>query len=207
MPLVKSEFSCPTCKKASGKLNQIVANAGELQCTGDGTHRWIDTQSFFNERPTMDFKVAPATFLPQTNHAPITVTVPLGVKTAFEQKYGDKGSATVAALMQVMVEGETMIIPQTDIQRLTERLGKKPSSSGELVGMIFALQSEVSDAKQLAEQATNDVKAYEGMSPGRVVVDLGDQYGEAVGKAKGQEQPLKFWLQEQIKSAIQNNWF
>jgi hypothetical protein len=207
MPVVKSEYSCPKCKQTTGKLNQIVANGGQLQCSGDGSHTWNDTMTFYNEKPTMDFKVAPATFLPQVNHTPVTVSVPIPVKDAFEKKFGERASATIASLIQVLVEGDVIIIPQTDIDRISSRLGQKPGSSGELFGMIFALGEQVNDAKMLADNAAKDLKAYEGMSPGRVVVDLGDVAGDATEKARAQNMPLKVWVESNLKNAISSNWF
>ena len=52
MPSVmKSEFSCPACKKKTGELNQILANAGELMCSKDPSHTWNDTMDVLNLGP------------------------------------------------------------------------------------------------------------------------------------------------------------
>lgn len=207
MPVVKSEFSCPRCKMATGKLNQIVASAGTLQCSVNSTHIWPDASSFYAENPTMDFKVAPPSFPPQENYAPMSVSVPIAVKSGLEAKYGDKVGATVSAMLQVLLEGDTLIVPEADLRRIADKLGAKPRSSSELYGMIFALGEEVTEQKSIAETAQRDVKAYEGLSIGRVVVDLGDEYAGASEKAKSAQLPLAIFITQNIKQALRDNWF
>jgi hypothetical protein len=137
----------------------------------------------------------------------MTVSLPLGVKTAFEQKYAEKAGPTLAALMQVMLEGEVMIISETDVQRLSEHLGSRPTSSGELVGMAYSMKLQIQEQKDIADSAGRDLKAYESMSPGRVVVDLGTLLGEAQQRAQNDSLPLKLWVETKLKTAIENNWF
>jgi hypothetical protein len=207
MPVIKSEFSCPICKRASGALHQIIANAGELQCSGNSNHRWNDTQAFYNEGPTMDFKPEMPKNLPQENHTPLTITVPIRLKETLEQMYGQKLSATCAAILSQMSEGRAMVIPDTDVERLKERLGKRPDNSGELVGLIYSLVCQTDDAKSERDTAVKDLKAYEGLAPGRIVVDLGDQYVTAQAKAKDAELPLKLWVERAVTGGLRDGWF
>lgn len=208
MPPIKSEFSCSICKAQTGELNQIIANAGVLQCSKNPSHRWNDTMSFYNTNPTMDFK---PTLLKaqQTNHTPITVTVPLGLKTQAETKFGDKLSATVTQILGMIVEGDVMIVGQVDLDRLQERIGAKFSNSSELVGIIYAKMCEVEEAKNDRDSAVQDLKAYEDRSPGRVVVDLGDQFETAKERAKNSEPPvpIKIYVEEKLRMALKDNWF
>ncbi len=212
MPLIKSEFSCPTCKRA-GKTNQIYANAGELVCSGDGTHKWVDTQSFYAERPTMDFAVAPRA-LPLANkdgvqHVQTKVLLPPGLKEKLDAKYGDTTDATLASILMQMVEGKILIIGQTDLDRIAARMGSEPTTSSELYGMIYAKTEEVLEAKQMAAAAAADLKAYEGLSPGRVVIDLAEQFGEAQERARNSEppEPLAYWCARKLRDGIKDNWF
>lgn len=209
MQIIKTEYACKPCKEATGKSVQIVAAGGKLECSNG--HVWVDTATFqaMHGKDMMEFKVAPATFLPQQNYTPISVSLPIAVKAAAEAKFGDKLSPTISGLLQMLVEGDILIIPETDLQRLStgEGLGRRPSSSSELFGMIFALKAEVAEAKQITEDAQRDLKAYEGMAPGRVVVDLGEEYAAAVERSKGANQPLKFFIESNLKNALKDNWF
>ena len=207
MPIIKTEYACRTCKETTGKSVQIIASGGKLECANG--HFWNDTATFqaMHGRDMMEFKIAPPVFPPQVNHVPITVSLPLSVKTAAEAKFGDKLNPTISGLLQMLCEGDIMIINAADLQRISDKLGKRPASSSELYGMIYALGCEVEEAKQITDNAQRDLKAYEGMAPGRVVVDLGDQYQEAVEKSRGAGQPLKFYVETNLKNALRDNWF
>lgn len=209
MPLQKSEYACPRCKRETGKSSQIVANMGELLCSENGTHRWPDVVSFLEEKPTMEFKVDLPKVLPQQNYTPYTVSIPIGLKDALEKTYGEKAGPTVASILMQMIEGRVMIVGQTDLDRLgsAQGLGKVPENSGEMFGMIFALREEVAEAKMIADAAQRDVKAYEGISIGRTVVDLGDQYQAATVKAQDASLPLGAWASKALRDGLENGWF
>ena len=115
--------------------------------------------------------------------------------------------AAVAEVLLQLVDGDVMIVGETDKQRLFDRLGQKFSNSGELVGVVYAKMCEVDEAKGERDAAVEDLKAYESRSPGRIVVDLADQFSVAQSKAKDAETPLKVWLEDQLRNALQNNWF
>jgi hypothetical protein len=206
MPLIRSEYSCPRCKKA-GVKSQIVANLGQLMCEQNPDHSWVDTFAFYSENPVMEFKVEIPKNLPQQNHAPMTVSLPIGMEQALSAKYGDRVNNTVASVLQQMLEGDMLIIGKTDYDRLAQHIGKNPGSAGELVGMVYAMKCESDDQKQIAEAAAKDLKAYESMSPGRVVVDLGSQLSNVMEKARDAELPLKLYVERKFLEGIENGWF
>ena len=206
MPLQPTEYSCPTCKQA-GLTNQIVANAGELLCTGNGMHKWNDTQSFKAAKPIMEFKVAAQLPTVQEHYRPMQLMVPQGLPEALVAKFGDKTGPTAASILMQMLEGRILIVGQTDLDRIKLVLGKEPTSAGELFGMIYAKDEEVKDYKAIADTAKEDLKAYEGMTPNRVMIDLGDQIQQARDLARGAEMPLKLWAEKCLKDGISNGWF
>jgi len=205
MPTLKTEYECPACAKSTGASNQILANAGELQCSVNSIHKWNDTQKFMDERPRMVFKVAQL-IAQQANRAPLTIPVPIKLKADLEDKYGDKLIATAVAVLSQMAEGTAMLVPFTDVERLQDRLNHKFQNSSELVGLVYSSICQVDDAKAERDTAIQDLKAYEGLSVGRVVIDLGDQYMAAKAKAVDASMPLKLWVEEQFKNMIANNW-
>jgi hypothetical protein len=209
MPQIKTEFCCPICERATGKHVQIVASEGKLQCPENSTHRWIDTPSFYADGPKMVFKVGPAKFPPVEGQTPITLKIPLRIKTELEKRWGaeEAVSAKVSDVLLQLVDGDVMVLGQTDMNRLFERLGEKFSNSSELVGVVYAKMCEVDEARGERDSAIEDLKAYESRSPGRVVIDLGSQYQTAAEKAKDAEQPLKIWLEQQLVNGLQNSWF
>lgn len=207
MSLHRSEFSCPRCKMI-GVKSQILAGAGRLSCEVNPTdHYWVDTQTFYSEKPVMEYEPNVPKNLPQQGHSTMTVSLPIGMEQALSAKYGDKVNNTVASILQQMLEGEVLVIGQTDYNRLAGHLGKNPSSTGELVGMVYALKESVVEKEQIATAAAADLKAYEGISPGRVVVDLGDQLQNCIDRAKDAELPLKLFVERKFREGIENNWF
>ena len=209
MPTLKTEFACPLCKKSTGKSVQILASEGRLSCPENSNHRWADTAAFYADGPQMEFKVGPAKFPPVEGQTPITLKIPLRIKEALDKRYGGDASPQFASVLLALTEGEPMIIPQSDVERLRDRLGATPKNSSELVGLIYAMICQVDEAKATADEAIKDLKAYEGLSRGRVVVDLGDQFESAAAKAKDSEPPMPvgLYVQRMVKTALENNWF
>lgn len=206
MPLV--EYSCPRCKPA-GIMVQLSAGPGGIVCPHNSSHHWVDTASFYAEKPSMDFPVQIAGNLPQGNHEPVTITLPRRIKEAFEAKYGSRASATMASLATQLVEGDVMVVGATDLERLgrAELLGRAPQSSSELVGMVYDLKMQVDEARAIAANAASDLKAYEGTNPGAVIVGLGDSLGAARERAKDANLPLKIFIERCIRDGLENNWF
>ena len=204
MPTLKSEWGCPKCERETGKMVQILAQEGRLICPENSTHKWTDTPSFFADQPKMRFKPELLT-AQQTDIAPLKLTMKNKTLSAARKKYGDKLEATVAQMIEQLTEGDMMIVGETDLGRIKDRMGQRPSNSSELVGMIYAKMCEVDEAKEDRDRAIKDLKAYESMSPGRVVVDLGQNLQAAIDKADGV--PVKLWLESKIATALQENWF
>jgi len=209
MPVIKSEFSCPRCKKETGQSNQISAADGRFICPVNPNHKWVDTAAFYADGPIMEFRVGPAKFPPVEGQTPITLKIPLRIKTELEQRWGaeEAVSAKIADVLLQLVDGDVMVLGQGDMTRLFERLGQKFSNSSELVGVVYAKMCEVDEAKGERDSAVEDLKAYESRSPGRVVIDLGAEFEAAKAKAKDAEMPLKEWAETNLKNGISNNWF
>lgn len=209
MPPAKLEYSCPTCKRESGQLNQMIASSQQLVCAVNLNHVWSDTQSFLALRPTMDFKVAAQVFAPQQGHVEVKVLIPPRVKDALESKWGVRLNPTVAGVLEVLAEGEALMLSQGDVEKLklSEFLGSKPGSSAELCGQVYALRQEITEAKNEAENARKDVAAYENHSPGRVVIDISSFQQGAVEKARDANMPVKIWIEQALRNGLENSWF
>ena len=206
MPVLKTEFSCPACKK-TGITTQIIAADGRLQCPANSNHRWIDTPAFYADGPVMEFKVGPPVFPKVDGQVEVKVNVPKRIKAQLDTAFGNDLHAQVANLLLLLSEGGVMVIGKVDLERIVDKLGKRPRDSSEMYGIICATMAENDEAKQERDSAVADLKAYEGLSRGRVVLDLGDQFEYAAGKAKDENLPLALWLGRSVKNALENSWF
>lgn len=201
-----SEYACPICKAQTGEDRQIAAGGGQIICTFNAAHNWRDHMEFLNLNPQMVFKVTPEKTV-QENHVPYTVNLPAAIKQAVEAKLGDKAAPTVASLLMQLLEGEVLIIGQEDLSRMTVYLGSKPGSSAELTGLIYALSQQREDLKNERDNAAADLQAYQGMAPGRVVINLGTQFEAAKVKARDANLPVPLWAEQSLKGGLENGWF
>jgi hypothetical protein len=205
---VATQYSCPTCREA-GVKSQIVASGGnKLVCRSNPSgHLWTDVMEFKNLRPTMEFNVGPPVIATQTGHTTMQVSLPIAHKTILEAKMGATLNSTVAGILSMLAEGDVMIVPSGDIQRIKELINEKPKTSAELFGVIYAMHLRETEAKENERKALEEVKAYEGLNRKLVVVDLGDQRDNAEEKAKSESLPLKLYVEKNLRMALENNWF
>ncbi len=157
--------------------------------------------------PQVKYEESKPPVVVQQNHVKLEVTVPPRVKAGLEAKFGNASSSTIAGVLDMLSEGEVLIIPESDLQRIKEKFGKRPESSGELFGLIYNLTMELETEKLIAEEAKKDVAIYEGRNPGAVLVNLGPLYGPVMEKARDQNETAKMFLERSLKMALENNWF
>ena len=167
--IVKTRYACP----APGCGAQIQAESGQLVCTANSNHRWNDIATFMGLNPQVKYEEAKPPVVAQTNYVKVEVSVPPRVKQGLETRFGSTSSSTIAGVLGMLAEGEILIVPETDLQRMKEKLGKRPESSAELFGLIFNLSMELETANLIAANAQKDVQAYEGRNPNSVLIDLG----------------------------------
>jgi len=205
--IVPTGWSCPTCKRTTGDTKEVLSIRGKLTCSHNPAHIWDDHLSFIECNPTQDFKHEQPRPQEQPGHVPITVKVPLSVRNSLTAKYGDKADGIVAGILLMMAEGECLVVRETDLQRLSTVLPEKPKDSSHLFGMVMAKNFELEEAKQAAEMAAKEVKAYEGMSTGMVMVNLGDQYAAAQHRAQADGMPVKIAVEKWLRNGLENSWF
>ena len=201
MPTVKTRYACPSCSA------QIVAENRQLICSANRSHSWNDIATFMGLNPQVKYEESKPPVVVQQNHVKVEVTVPPRVKAGLEAKFGNASSSTIAGVLDMLSEGEVLIIPESDLQRIKEKFGKRPESSGELFGLIYNLTMELETEKLIAEEAKKDVAIYEGRNPGAVLVNLGPLYGPVMEKARDQNETAKMFLERSLKMALENNWF
>lgn len=209
MPQIRLEYACPTCIQQAGKHSQMLASDRQLVCSVNPAHVWSDIQTFMSLKAPMVFTVPKAAPPPQFHQQEVKVLIPPRVKDALEAKWGDRYLPTVAAILEIVSEGEVLTLSQTELAKLAmkEFLGSKPGSGAELCGQVYALRQEVQEQKDSADNARKDVAAYENYSPGRVVIDASAFLTAAQEKARDENVPLKIYLERILKNGFDNNWF
>lgn len=201
MPVKKTNFGCPDCGA------QIVAENRQLRCSANSAHNWNDIDTFMRRGPKVMYEGDKPPVAPQTSYVKIELSLPPRIKQGLEAKYGSTHSGKIAETLGYLSEGDVLLIPQSDLQRIKERLGRMPENSGDLFGMIYSLSMDVENEKLAKETAEKDLKAYEGRSVGTVMVELGSIYPTVVEKARDSNIPLKMYVENCLKVAFENGWF
>ncbi len=199
--IIPTRYACPSCG------GQIQAESGRLVCTANSNHVWNDIATFQSLNPQIKYEEAKPPVIVQQNHVKMEVSVPPRVKQGLDSKFGNTSSSTIAGVLGMLSEGEVMIVPESDLMRIKEKFGKRPESSAELFGLLYSLSMDLETANLIAENARREVQAYEGRNPNSVLIDLGSMYGPVLEKAKEQNEPMKVWLERNLKNAIENSWF
>lgn len=199
--VVKTRYACPNCG------GQVQAENGRLICTQNSNHAWNDIQTFMDLHPAIKYEEAKPPVSVQSKHVKIEVSVPPYVENGLRNRFGSNSNETIAGALGMLAEGEVMMVPKVDLDRMKESLGKVPASSVEMCGLVYSLKMDVENEKAAKENAENDLKAYRGGSPRCVVIDLGKHFEAAVEKARDASEPLKYWLEKVIGNGIENNWF
>lgn len=206
MPSAPTEFACPTCA-AAGKSNRINATDGALICTGDGSHLWRDTDTFLKLQPARAFTVAPPKFEDSTIRSELKIMVPVAVKQALETKFGAKTDSTIIGFLTMLTEGEVLVIPQSDLKLISEKLGSTPGSSGELKGMVYSAVMDRDTAVESEKIAAGKLAAIRGKNPDMVVINLGDQYEAGINQARGRDMQLDEFIESSVRNGLANSWF
>ena len=134
MPVVKTRYACPSCEA------QINAENRQLICSANRSHSWNDIATFMGLNPKVKYEEAKPIVAPQTNHVKIELTLPPRIKQGLEAKFGSTCiQERSLRLLGFLAEGDVILIPAADLDRIKERLGKRPESSGELFGLIYNL--------------------------------------------------------------------
>ena len=141
MPIVKTRYGCPNCGA------QVNAENRKLVCSANSNHFWVDTAAFIGLNPPVKYEESKPPVAPQTNHVKWEVTVPPRVKAALEAKFGATTESTIAGVLAMLSEGDVMMIPESDLQRMKERFGKRPESSGELFGLMYSMSMDLETEK------------------------------------------------------------
>jgi hypothetical protein len=205
-----TEYQCPLCDKV-GQESQIMASETAVQCSFNPAHRWADRLEFMSLQPRMAFRVSGPVVAPQMAHTKMTLNVmlPIAHQAAVVAKLGPRLEPTVAGILSMMAEGEVMIVPAADMQRLKQIgiVGKIVNNSSELVGLVYAADLQLTEANDRARRAEAELAEWEGRSRNMVLIDLGEQAEAGRIAASNQNMPLKLFIENAIRNGLANNWF
>lgn len=189
-------------KVESEIFSEAGAGGARMICAA-GTHTWSDQVVFMALNPRKLPVVARPDSI-QKDHVALNLMVPSSVKLALEARFGEKLPTSLTSVLGACAEPEMMVLNSTELQRIAERLGSKPKSSGELFGILFALGEEVKSTRNDYERLMRETNARRGGVG--VVVDLGDWMSKGVAKATEAGVSLEEYLGKYLRDSLENDW-
>lgn len=206
MPRFKTGLACPTCD-AAGVESETYSEAGggmaRMVCAANPGHNWNDQAVFMALAPRR-LPVAQKVDTVQRDHVPLNLMVPRSVKEALEKRFGEKLATSLTSVLGTCAEPEMMVLNATELQRIAERLGTKPKSSGELFGMIFQMGEEVKSSKNDYERLMRESNVKRGGAG--LTVDLGEWMSKGVAKAADAGVSLEEYLSKYLRDSLENDW-
>ena len=199
--IVKLRWACPTCGA------QMTAFDRKLVCSANNNHMWNDLAVFQSLNLVAKYEEDKPPVVAQTNHVKWEVTVPPRVKQALEAKFGGNVRIDDCWRTRNAVRGRDSDCPRVGPSADEGAVWKAAGKFGELFGLMYSMSMDLETEKLTADTARKDVQAYEGRNPNSVLIDLGPIYGTVVEKARDQNEPVKVWVERNLKNAVENSWF
>jgi hypothetical protein len=204
-------MACPRCKTAGKPGVRMFAREGVgYYCVGDPQHKWKDIDELMGESP--DKLPYRGIVAKQTGFTKVEVELPGAVAEAFQKRFGDRGAATLAGVMDALSKPRAMIVGEEDLKNIEERLGEPINNAAFLAGKLYALKTALEEEKALTQRLrTNLQTAARGsrvqVSDSMVVLDLGEDLAEKVNQAASQRDwSAEAYIQEATRLAIEGGW-
>jgi len=157
--------------------------------------------------PVMEFNGPAPMIAQQTARSTMQVTLPLAVHEKLKTRYAGRLDVTVAGFIEMIAEGEPIVVPQSDVKRMGKLLKQEPSSAAELFGLVFSATQDRDIAQLDAKIATDKLETYEQGKPGWVALDLSEVWEQAESRAQDSNEPVDFWAQKNLINGVKENWF
>jgi hypothetical protein len=204
-------MGCPTCRAAGKPGVRMFAREGVgYYCVGEPQHRFKD----FDELMAMNPEKLPYRGITarQEGFIQVQVEVPGSVAQAFQGKFGDRGAATLAAVMNTLSQSRAMILGEEDLKNIEEKLGKPVTNGAVIAGEMYSLKTSLEEASAtITRLRTNLQTAARGsrvqVSDSTVIVDLGEELAQKVNEQASQrEWSAEAYITEATRLAIEGGW-
>lgn len=203
-------LACPRCEAAGEPGVRMFSREGVGYYCIKNNHVWKDFDELMAAAPkALTYRGIQAR---QEGHVEVKVKVPGNIADAFRQRFGDRGDATLASLMGTISESRSMMLSESDLKNIEEKLGKPVTNGIAIAGELYSLKQQVDEAAATVTRLrTNLQTAARGsrvqVSDCTVIVDLGEELAEKVNREAAQrEWSAETYIQEATRLAIEGGW-
>lgn len=201
-------LACPRCAAAGEADVRMFSREGVGYYCIKANHTWKDIDELMGENPQK---------LPYRGHVTkqigfqkVEVEVPPHVAEAFMKRFGDRGAATLASVMNVLSQPKAMLLGPADLQNIEERLGEPVTNPAFIAGKLFTLKTQLAEAEERVRQLQanlQNVARGSRVSDSTVVVDLGDELaGKVRAAAEAREWSMESYITESTRLGVEGGW-
>lgn len=203
-------LACPRCDAAGEPGVRMFSREGVGYYCIKQNHTWKDFDDLMAAGPKkLAFRGTPAR---QEGFQKIQVEVPGAVAESFMKRFGDRGAATLAGVMETLSGSRSMILGEDDLRNIEDKLGKPVTNGAVIAGEMYALKQQLDEATATVTRLrTNLQTAARGsrvqVSDSTVIVDLGEELAEKVNQqASSREWSAEAYITEATRLAIEGGW-
>lgn len=195
------------CPKCPGDVRMWERAGVGYYCLNN--HTWKDYDELMSMNPRkLPFKGIVAK---QDGFTKITLDIPGSVAEAMTKKFGDKLSATLSAVFDIISGSKFILMGENDVRQMVQHLGQEVPSSAFILGKMYELKSSNEQFKETIDKLRANLAAKRGAagvaSDSEVSVDLGSALMEKVQNlAASREQPIDDVVRIVVQNAIDNDW-
>ena len=202
-------MECPDCAAAGNKGVRMFADQRGYYCIGGG-HIWKDYDLLMARNPTkMQYKGIVAR---QEGFVKMTIEMPGSIAEAIQKKFGDKLSATLTGVMDILSGEKCIMIGETDVKRLQGMIAEEVKSAGFIVGKMYEMKEKITEQETAIEKLRENLKqrmvgrTSNPVNDTTMILDLGDLSGPLLEKSQEKQWTPDMYVLEAVRLAIEGGW-
>jgi hypothetical protein len=203
-------LACPRCDAAGEPGVRMFSREGVGYYCIKQNHTWKDFDELMAAGPKkLEYRGIQAR---QEGHVEVKIKVPGNVADAFMKRFGERGGATLAAIMNTLSDSRSMMLTESDLKNIEEKLGKPVTNGSAIAGEFYSMKTALDQATaDVTRLRTSLQTAARGsrvqVSDSTVIVDLGEELSEKVNReAASREWSAETYIQEATRLAVEGGW-
>lgn len=205
-------MECPDCAMAGNAGMRLFAREGIGYYCVKGSHVWKDFDALMARNPKkLEFRGITAR---QEGYKEIKISVPGNVADTFMARFGERGAATLASIMNTLSDSRSMMLTESDLKNIEDKLGKPVANGTMIAGEFYAMKTQLDEQKATVERLRNNLQtAARGsrvqVSDSTVVVELNDDVAEKVRQVVatlGEPWTVESYIAEAARLGAEGGW-
>jgi hypothetical protein len=197
-------MECPRCLAQGTPGVRLFAKAKVgYFCTAN--HVWKDYDELMSLNPTKLAFVGQAAR--QEGWEKFTLEMPGSVLQDLQRKFGERLAATLRAVIEMLATTKFLMVPEENLQKLTEYLGVELPNAATLMGAVFSMKTTNATLKEENTNLRDRGTATSGpVTATTLFVELGRFHQKIVERAKEQNWSAEELVRYCVETTIEAGW-